>query len=216
MAWDPPSHGESRPFPLVWTMGDLARYLHGILEQDGIERPILVGQSMGGYVAQAYLDLYPGQAAGFVSIDSAPLKRCYMRSWEIWALRHTRLMYLSIPWKTLLRLGSTGCAETLRGRALMCEMMRGYGKREYCELAVHGYRALADAIAADRPYVIDCPCELVCGEKDAAGAARNYNRRWAAAENLPIHWIEDAGHNSNTDAPEQVNAVIERMLEKVG
>ena len=128
LVWDAPSHGASRPFELTWTLDDLARWLHGILEQEGIERPILVGQSMGGYTAQAFLDLFPGQAAGFISIDSAPLKRQYFHGWEIWALRHTRLMYLSIPWKTLVRLGSTGCATTPQGQALMREMMAGYGK----------------------------------------------------------------------------------------
>ena len=97
LVWDAPSHGESRPFELAWTLDDLARWLHGILEQEEIERPILVGQSMGGYTAQAFLDLFPGQTAGFISIDSAPLKRQYFHGWEIWALRHTRLMYLSIP-----------------------------------------------------------------------------------------------------------------------
>ena len=48
LVWDAPSHGESRPFELAWTLDDLARWLHGILGQEGIERPILVGQSMGG------------------------------------------------------------------------------------------------------------------------------------------------------------------------
>ena len=48
LTWDPPSHGESRPFPLVWTMSDLARYLHGILKQDGIKGMLeKVGQGHG-------------------------------------------------------------------------------------------------------------------------------------------------------------------------
>ena len=77
LVWDPPSHGASRPFALDWSMDDLARMLHAILEREGFARPILVGQSMGGYVAQAFLDLFPGKAAGFVSIDSCPLAREY-------------------------------------------------------------------------------------------------------------------------------------------
>ena len=216
LVWNAPSHGESRPFPLTWSLDDLARWLHDILASEGIERPVLVGQSMGGYTAQAFLDLFPGQAAGFVSIDSAPLKRRYFRGWEIWALRHTHLMYLSIPWKALVRLGSSGCATTPEGQALMREMMSCYAKREYCALAAHGYRALAEAAAADRPYAIDCPTLLVCGEKDAAGSARDYNRRWAASEDLDLHWIPGAGHNSNTDAPTEVNALIEEFWERLG
>lgn len=216
LVWDPPAHGASRPFPLDFTMDDLAKMLREILNVEGIKQPVLVGQSMGGYVAQAYMDLYPGSLAGFVSIDSAPLKRRYMKRWEIAALRHTRLMYLSIPWKLLVSWGSKGTSETERGRALMTEMMNSYHKREYCNLAAHGYRILADAVAADRPYDIDCPALLICGEYDAAGSAKNYNKRWTAGEGIPLVWVEGAGHNSNVDAPNFVNRTIDEFLSKLG
>jgi len=56
LVWDAPAHGASRPFTLAFTMDDLTGWLHGILEREGISRPVLVGQSMGGCVAQAYLE----------------------------------------------------------------------------------------------------------------------------------------------------------------
>lgn len=49
LVWDGPSHGLSRPFPLTWSLDDLARVLDGLLEQEGVEHPVLVGQSLGGY-----------------------------------------------------------------------------------------------------------------------------------------------------------------------
>ena len=79
LAWDPPGHGASRPFALTFGLADKARWLHAILEQEGVSRFCLVGQSMGGYVAQSFLQQFPGQAAGFISIDSAPLGRRYTR-----------------------------------------------------------------------------------------------------------------------------------------
>ena len=74
---------------------------------------------------------------------------------------------------------------------------------------------LADAAAEGRPYIIDCPSLLICGEKDAAGSARDYNKRWAAAENLDLHWIAAAGHNSNTDKPDEVNTLIEEFWNRM-
>ena len=213
LVWDPPSHGASRPFTLNWDMDDLARMLHAILECEGFARPILVGQSMGGYIAQAFLDLFPGKAAGFVSIDSCPLAHEYYTAAELWALKRTRGLYLAIPWKLLRRIGSSGCATTEYGRTLMREMMSSYGKREYVDLAAHGFRTLAAAVEASRPYMIDCPALLICGEKDAAGSAKRYNRTWAKQTGLPLEWIAGAGHNSNTDAPDRVNALIERFVE---
>ena len=212
LTWDAPAHGESRPYPLDFTMDDLACILHDIIESEVAGHPILVGQSLGGYIAQAFLDLYPGEAAGFVSIDSAPLKRKYYPTWEVRFLRHTKGMYQAIPWALLKPWGSWGTATTERGRANMRSFMDGYAKREYVDLAAHGYRILADAIEAERTYDIDCPAILLCGQKDRAGDVRPFNRKWAAGENIPLVWVPGAGHNSNVDAPAFVNARIEEFV----
>ena len=37
---------------------------------------------------------------------------------------------------------------------------------------------------------------------------------WAAGEGLPLVWLPAAGHNSNTDAPERVNALIEDFVRR--
>lgn len=213
LVWDAPAHGESRPYPLDFTMDDLARVLHDILRVEGADRPIIVGQSLGGYVAQAFIDLYPNEAAGFVSIDSAPLKRKYYPTWEVKFLRHTRGMYAAIPWALLKPWGGWGAAATEQGRANMRSFMDSYPKREYVDLAAHGYRMLADAVEARRAYDIDCPTLLLCGEKDHAGDVRPFNRRWAEGEGFPLVWVPGAGHNSNVDAPDFVNAQISGFVE---
>lgn len=214
LVWDPPSHGQSRPFDLSWSLDDVARWLHEILQKEGIERPVLVGQSMGGYISQVYIDMYPGEVAGFIAIDSSPLGRDYFQAWEIAFLKHTHAMYSSIPWKLLRKWGSTGCSTTEYGRALMLAMMDGYAKREYVDLAAHGYKVVAEAIEAQRPYRIDCPAIILCGTKDMAGSSRRYSKNWAERTGLPMHWIEGAGHNSNADDPAAVNAIIENFLEE--
>lgn len=212
LVWDAPAHGASRPYPLDFTMDDLARILRGILASEGVARPVLVGQSLGGYVAQAFIDLFPGEAAGLVSIDSAPLKRRYYPMWEVKALRHTKGMYQAIPWALLKPWGSWGTATTERGRASMRSFMDSYAKRAYVDLAAHGYRMLADAVEAERAYDIDCPALLLCGEKDRAGDVRPFNRKWAAGEGIALVWVPGAGHNSNVDAPDFVNAQIEGFV----
>ena len=69
---------------------------------------------------------------------------------------------------------------------------------------------LAGAIKADMPYHISCPALLICGEKDKAGSAKSYNKKWHQREGLPLKWIKNAGHNSNTDQPDEVNRLIEK------
>ncbi|MBE6471078.1 MAG: alpha/beta hydrolase [Coriobacteriaceae bacterium] len=209
--WDAPAHAASRPYPLDFTMDDYARILHDIFAVEGVERPVYVGQSLGGYIGQVYLDLFPGSFAGFVSVDSAPLQRRYYQAWELAALERTYRMYVSIPWKLLVEWGARGVSCTPAGQANMREMMSKYDRLEFCRLAAHGYRMLARAAKADRPYVIDCPALLLCGEHDAAGSTKRYNRAWHETGGLPLEWVPGAGHNSTIDAPEYVNACIEEF-----
>lgn len=210
--WDAPAHGKSRPYPLDFSLDDLAELLHGILACEGALNPVLVGQSMGGYISQAYIDLFPGEVAGFVAIDSSTLKRVYYPDWEVAFLRHTKGMYLAIPWGLLKLWGAVGAAQTPQARANMRSFMNDFNKREFCELAAHGYRILADALDAGRTYDLDCPALLLCGEKDHAGDVKAFNRKWTKGEGIPLVWVPGAGHNSNVDAPDFVNAQIERFM----
>ncbi len=215
LVWDAPGHGSSRPFSLDFSLDDKARYLHQIISLEGLVQPVLCGQSMGGYVAQCYLELFPNAVSGLVAIDSAPLKRHYSTALELWLLRHAEPMYRLYPWHALLKSGSKGCCISQHGQQQMRTMMMDYTKTEYCKLAGHGYRMIAAAIAANRSYHIPCPALLLCGEHDKAGSTLNYNRRWAATEHLHIQWIAAAGHNSNVDNPDAVNAAIEKFAKSI-
>ena len=208
LVWDAPAHGKSRPFKLEFSMEDMATYLYKILETEKIENGILIGQSLGGYIAQVFMEQYPNFANGFVSIDSCSLKRKYYTQLEISLLKKTKWMYTSFPYKLLLKVGIKGTAVTEYGRNLIKEMWSDYTKEEYCNLADLGYRIFANSVEANKEYNITCPVLLLCGKKDNAGSAKRYNKQWAKQDFHKLVWIENAGHNSNTDNPEQVNKLI--------
>ena len=214
-AWDAPGHGKSRPFKLDFTLMDKSRWLHEILECEQIKKPVLIGQSLGGYVSQCFMEQFPGEAAGFISIDSAPLKRCYVTGLEIWLLKRTEPMYRAFPWNMLKELGTKGVSKTRYGQALMRHFVDSYTKDEYCRLSGHGTGMLADAMEADLPYAIDCPAILICGTRDESGSAKSYNKRWAKHEGLPLYWIRGAGHNANVDRPGEVNRIIRDFVESL-
>lgn len=215
--WDAPGHAASWPFTLNFTLMDKAGWLNEILEAEGIIKPIIIGQSMGGYVGQAYAEQFPEKLKGFISIDSAPLQRQYVTGIEIWLLKRMEPVYRHYPWKSLLKAGANGVATSAYGRALMHDIMMVYdGDQErYAKLAGHGYRMLADAMEADLPYKIECPAILICGEKDQAGSCIRYNKAWHKNTGIRLEWIPGAGHNSNTDAPEKVNQLIEELVSQV-
>ena len=208
LVWDAPGHAASRPFKLGFSLADKARWLHDILERENVSNPVLVGQSMGGYLSQAFIQQFPGKAVGFVSIDSAPLQREYYTAAELWLLKRMTPVYRAYPHKALIRDGVKGCSTTEYGQALMEEIWGAYDHEGFSVLAGHGYRMLAEAVELELPYEVDCPALLICGEKDAAGSTRRYNLAWTKKSGIPLAWIEGAGHNSNTDRPDEVNALI--------
>ena len=212
--WDAPGHAASWPFRLDFSLMDKARWLDEILTREGFSVPVIVGQSMGGYVGQAYAQLFPEKLAGFISIDSAPLQREYVTAAEIWLLKRMEPVYRHYPWKALLRSGTRGVATSDYGRKLMRDMMMAYDgdQDRYARLSGHGFRILAEAMEADLPYRIPCPALLICGEEDHAGSCIRYNRAWHRKAGIPIEWIRGAGHNANTDAPDTVNALIDNFI----
>lgn len=215
--WDAPGHASSWPFRFDFDLFDKARWLEDIFESEKIKKPIIVGQSMGGYVGQAYAQLYPERLAGFVSIDSAPLQRKYVTNVELWLLKRMEPIYAHYPWKLLLKSGTKGVAVSDYGRNLMRKMMLVYegNQKRYAQIAGHGFRILAAAIEKNLPYEIKCPAMLICGTQDHAGSTKRYNKAWHRDSHIPLHWIEDAGHNSNTDKPEIINELIEEFLSNI-
>lgn len=212
--WDAPGHAASWPFELTFDLMDKAKWLDKILTEERLENPVIVGQSMGGYVGQAYAQLFPEKLRGFISIDSAPLQRKYVTAAELWLLKRMEPVYRHYPWKMLLKSGTEGVAVTEYGRKLMRDMMIVYDgdKERYARLSGHGFRILAEAIEADLPYEIPCPAMLLCGEKDHAGSCIRYSKAWHKNTGIRLEWIPKAGHNSNTDRPEIVNGLIEEFV----
>lgn len=214
LVWDAPGHGISWPFALEFSLMEKAKWLNGILEKEKVNQPVIIGQSMGGYVGQAFMEQFPGKLKGFISIDSAPLQKQYVTGMELWLLKRMEPVYRFYPWKLLLKSGAKGCAVSQYGRKLMYDMMMTYNndQERFAKLSGHGFRILADAMEADLPYKIDCPSLLICGKCDQAGSTKRYNKAWHKTSGIRIAWIENAGHNSNTDQPGLVNSLIEEFI----
>ena len=215
--WDAPGHAASWPFSLSFSLADKARWLDEILDREDLQNRVIVGQAMGGYMGQAYGQLFPDKLKGFISIDSSPLQRQYYTKAELWLLKRMEPVYRCYPWRSLSKSGSEGVATSEYGRRLMRDIMMVYDgdQDRYAKLVGHGYRILAEAVEEDLPYRIPCPALLICGDKDRAGSTIRYNKAWHKQTGIPIEWIKGAGHNSNTDDPETVNALIEKTVREI-
>lgn len=216
LVWDAPGHGRSYPFRLDFDLFDEAKWLDEILVKEGIENPVLVGQSMGGYLGQVYAELFPEKIRGFIAIDSPPLQKQYYTAIELWLLKNVEPIYRVYPWKSLLSAGPKGVSTTAYGRKLMLDMMMVYDgdQKRYSRIAGHGYKNLAKAVEKNRAYEIKCPHMFMCGKEDRAGSCIRYLKSYEKRTGNRVVWIERAGHNANTDQPQIVNRLIGAFVKK--
>lgn len=63
-------HGQTNCLGYVHSMEDQADMVHHVLHELKIRKAILVGHSMGGYIALAFAELYPEMMKGLVLMNS--------------------------------------------------------------------------------------------------------------------------------------------------
>lgn len=67
---DLPGSGKSSFVKEDLTMEDMAEFVYEILVHESVQRAIVVGHSMGGYVALAFADMYPEAVVGIAMVHS--------------------------------------------------------------------------------------------------------------------------------------------------
>jgi len=72
IAIDLPGHGNSELINEVHTMELMAEVVNSVLEQENIEKCMLVGHSMGGYVTMQFIEMYPEKLQAACLFHSTP------------------------------------------------------------------------------------------------------------------------------------------------
>ncbi len=210
IVWDCPCHGKSRHYG-EFSYANITAELDRILTAENVDKAIFVGQSLGGMIAQYYIDRFPDKADGFVSIDSAPFGDYYSKSDMFW-LSQLEWMCKMFPDKTLRRSMAKMCAVNESARSRMIEMLSEYSKSELCRLMYVGEAAF---IPENKEVTLPCKTLLLLGEKDYVGKVAAYNREWSKRTGYPLVIIHGAAHNANDDCPEEVNKLIESFIADV-
>jgi len=100
---DLPGFGKSGIFNNEHSMVFMAKKAHQVLEQENINKCILVGHSMGGYVSLAFSKLFPDKLSGLVlfhsqaAADNLEGKKNRDRTIEVVKNNHKGFIYSFIP-----------------------------------------------------------------------------------------------------------------------
>ncbi|MGW0063421.1 alpha/beta fold hydrolase [Streptosporangium sandarakinum] len=205
--WDMRGHGSSRPAGTRFTAERAIADLLALIEHLALDRPVLVGQSLGGNLSQAIVRRHPDLARALIVIgaawNTAPL------SWQERLLVKAATPSLAmIPARKLPRLMAETSATTQAARADARRAFAQVPKKEFLQV----WRATVDFLTPDPGYLTPVPLCLIRGEHDRTGNIAASMPMWARAEGIDEIVIAGAGHIANQDDPQAVNEAIETFL----
>jgi pimeloyl-ACP methyl ester carboxylesterase len=206
ISWDMRGHGQTESpadpaqYSAALTVGDVRE----LLRHCGVERAVVGGLSLGGYVALAFYLAHPEMVRALVICDSGPGYRNAVAR-AAWNTR-AQVRAAELEAKGL---------DALAGRSR--EMREAMGHHRSAQGLAHAARGM---LAQEGSQVIDglaavrVPTLIVVGDQDQPFLAPSeYMAKKIPGARLAV--IPGAGHSSNLDQPEIFNRVLRNFLDQL-
>src|SRR5215210_1939471 len=220
IALDLPGFGESEMPREEISIKGYARVLDGLLTELGVDAAVVVGNSMGGFVAAELALSFSTRAERLVLVSAAGLSIENYRREPL--VVGARMWALSATW-----LGARGDAVITRprGRRLGMQLLVRYPEKLSPPLALElargtGTPGFVPAMKALLSYGfrehlarIEVPTLVVWGRNDMLvprGDAREYVR--LIGDNARREMFDDTGHLSMLERPSRFNALLEEFV----
>ncbi len=212
LAWDMPGYGGSAPIEPVTVVG-LAAALMRFLGERGVERPVLVGHSLGGMIVQQVLAAAPGVARAAVLAQTSPAFGSRDGAFQ--------REFLAAQLGPL----DAGLGMEALAPGLVAEMVgpepdpAGVALAEAC-LALtpeasyrDGMMALTGFDLREALARIAVPTLVLAGERDRSAPAAMMERMAGRIAGARYVALEGVGHLAHQEAPERFNAAVKDFLD---
>ena len=211
-----------RSTPEKWNLDQWADDVRGICDVLGIERPIVMGQSFGGFVAQVYAARHPEHPAALIFSSTSPRFR-RDRNLAVFErlggteVRDTADAFYRDPSTTTLGPFVTRCMPHYNTRPADPDIMKRtiVNADVLLHFFANEYRHcdLAPGLAAIR-----CPTLVLGGEddpttpiEDQADIAAAVPREWAT-----FHRFDRCGHGAYRDRPDAALPILRTFIQANG
>jgi len=205
-------HGKSGSSPGPYTMDLLARDVHALIDHLHLEPVVLGGLSMGGYVALAFMRLFPQKVRGLILVDT----RAEADTDEARSRREQQA-------QTVLRNGTKEVVDQMAPK-----MFTERTAREDPKL-VGGVRRMMESTSptgiagallgmAQRPDStpflgsIRVPTLILVGAQDSITTVDHARKMASGIPDSQLVVVPDAAHLTTLERPQEVNAAIGGFL----
>jgi pimeloyl-ACP methyl ester carboxylesterase len=210
LAWDARGHGSSRPLSGGFVLDDCADDLIAILDSLNVQQVVLVGQSMGGYVAQQVYLRHPARVSAMVIIGAVNITFSYAK-WEVGAVKLSLPLVNIWPYGNFTRTVAKSISIKPEVQAYALATINQLKRNEFLMI----WKAVTLVISEKGipNHHIKVPFLLTHGDHDTTGSTRKQAPQWAAYESdVRYMVIPNAGHNANQDNPEFFNRILRDFL----
>lgn len=223
VTYDVRGHGRTGGSPREAYSFDLfAEDLRELIVGLDLDRPVVVGHSMGGCIAQTYAARWPEELGGLVLADTFTPHLFSRREW----LQRVGMLRVAVPMARVLGYERVERAivwlhERLHGEAVSGDY--GAVRRLHAEEPtmetdefVKVVRALAGFHRADPDFAgIQVPALVLYGEHEPPFVRRHAAELEAELPDATVRVIADAGHNSPLDEPAAFTGALRAFLAEV-
>ena len=205
-------HGATECLGYVHSMEDNADVVQAVLQELKIRKSVLIGHSMGGYVALAFAEFYPENVKGIVLLNSTSRadsdERKTNRDRAIKAVKQNYTAFVRMSIANLF---------SEKNRTILLDEIENV-KTEALKTPLQGIVASLEGmkIRKDREVILHFaayPILLVLGKEDPV---LNYDENVTQIENttIKLHTFND-GHMSTIENKEELMLVLLEFLKKI-
>ena len=199
LVWDVRGHGQSQPIGDDFSVAGAAEDLVAILDKLKVKQAVLVGQSMGGNIAQELVFHHPERVRAMFLLG------CACNTWKLTAFEKLQMKI----WVPILEHYPSGIwLSQMAARSSLDPRVRDYladasEKVKRAGNFNHIWNALSLCLHPETDYRIECPLMLAHGDQDNLGNFKKVMPKWVWRDPLARYVvIPSAGHVANQDNPE--------------
>ncbi len=203
---DLPGHGESSVYGDTHTMDFMAKSVKNILDVEGIEKCIIFGHSMGGYVAEAFARLFPENLEGLglihssIYADNEEKKQNRLREIEIIKQGKLNIVVANMLPNLIAEQNKPVVEKTLN---LLVERAKGFDP--------NGVIAVLNGMRLRPEHKIDAalPTLLVGSDSDNFISVEAYNKMAQENPSIQFEMILGCGHASFLEKPGECSEIVQ-------
>lgn len=213
IAIDLPGHGNTANFGYAHSMELMAKCVKSVMDFLKVKKYVLIGHSMGGYVALAFADLFPDNLKGICLYhssaypDSAEKKQERTRAINV--VKANKNLYTKNLIKNLFAQKNV---KYLKNEIAFAYKIAKQTSKQGIIAALLGMR--------DRPSrdlilgLVEYPIMMVIGELDNVFPPQVLLEQSQVIKNKSILYLEHDGHFGFLESPKQSNKELRKFLRK--